>query len=129
LALAFAIAERPIAVVGARVVPRIVARTRRLARLARRTAALVEELSGARVPSLRDDRLTIAHESYGGAYGRETLAGHDAAERLLATYGIDLDPTYSAKAFAFALALTRVSLSRGPILFWLTFDSRILDAP
>jgi 1-aminocyclopropane-1-carboxylate deaminase/D-cysteine desulfhydrase-like pyridoxal-dependent ACC family enzyme len=44
---------------------------------------------------------------------------------LQAASGIVLDPTYSAKGFALALDLA----SRGPTLFWLTFDSRILGAP
>jgi D-cysteine desulfhydrase len=122
LAMAFAIAGRPIRVVGARVVPRIVARTSHLDRLIRRTAALVKNLSGVLLPYVRSDRLTIVHETYGGAYGRETADARAAAERLRAAYRIELDPTYSAKAFALALE----QASRGPTLFWLTFDSRTL---
>jgi D-cysteine desulfhydrase len=122
LALAFAIAGRSIGVVGARVVPRIVARTSRLDRLMRRTAALVKDLSGVSLPYVRSDRLVIVHETYGGAYGRETPDARDAADRLRSAYHIELDPTYSAKAFALALR----QATRGPTLFWLTFDSRNL---
>jgi hypothetical protein len=38
---------------------------------------------------------------------------------------VRLDGTYSAKAFEMALRLA----SRDPVLFWLTFDSRLLDTP
>lgn len=125
LVLAFAIAERPITVVGVRVVPRIVARQSRVRQLARATARLIERASGGVVPPIRPDRFEIAHEMYGGAYGRETDAGRSAAERLRRVSRTGLDATYSAKAFAHALERA----SRGPTLFWLTFDSRILGTP
>ncbi len=127
LALAFAIADRPIAVIGARVVPRVVAYRSHVERLARRTANLIERRTGALVPPVRANLFIIAHEPYGGAYGRETAAAHAAAEQIHAARGIELDATYSAKAFAFAMALREAA--RGPTLFWLTFDSRILTAP
>jgi 1-aminocyclopropane-1-carboxylate deaminase/D-cysteine desulfhydrase-like pyridoxal-dependent ACC family enzyme len=125
LALAFAIAGSPIVVIGARVVPRIVARASHLDRLARRTSALIKRATGVSLPHIRSDRLIIAHDQYGGAYGRETPAARAAADRLRAATGITLDATYSAKALAVALH----EAARGPSLFWLTFDSRILDAP
>ena len=124
IALAFAAAQRDITVVGARVVPRIVARKSRVVGLARGTARLIEHLTGDRLPPLRSDRLVIADETYGGAYGRETDAGKSAAEQLRNVSRVRLDATYSAKAFAHALEVA----SRGPTLFWLTFDSRILGA-
>jgi D-cysteine desulfhydrase len=127
LALAFAIANRRIAIVGARVVPRVVARRSHVERLARRTAALINKITGVEIPAVRGGLLLVAHETYGGAYGRETASGHAAAETLRAARAIELDATYSAKAFAFALALPPAA--RGPTLFWLTFDSRILGAP
>jgi 1-aminocyclopropane-1-carboxylate deaminase/D-cysteine desulfhydrase-like pyridoxal-dependent ACC family enzyme len=124
LALAFRIANRDIAVVGARVVPRIVGRARRVRRLANRTARLIEGVSGERLPRVRRPDVFVAHDSYGGAYGRETDEGKEAAARLSNATGIILDPTYSAKAFGLALELA----TGGPLLFWLTFDSRILGA-
>jgi len=69
--------------------------------------------------------LVVAQETYGGAYGRETAEGRAAAARLGAAYGIALDATYSAKAFALALVVAE----REQTLFWLTFDSRSLHAP
>jgi D-cysteine desulfhydrase len=124
LALAFRIANRNIEVVGARVVPRIVGRARRVHRLANRTARLIERVTKERVPRVGEEHFSIVHDWYGGAYGRETDRGRVAAARLLSATGIALDPTYSAKAFGLALDLAL----GGPTLFWLTFDSRILGA-
>lgn len=122
LALAFAIAKPSIVVVGARVVPRIVARESRVRSLAGRTAALIEGYAGARVPRPRAGSIEVAGETYGGAYGRETLAGKRAAEWMRQSAAINLDATYSAKAFGHALELAE----RAPTLFWLTFDARAL---
>jgi len=127
LALAFAIADRRIAVVGARVVPRVIARRSHVERLARRTAALIEKTTGEAVPPVRGGLFLVAHEAYGGAYGRETASGHAAAKALHAARAIELraDATYSAKGFQVASRLA----THAPTLFWLTFDSRILTAP
>jgi len=125
LSLAFAIAGLNTRVVGARVVPKIVGRRGRVVRLANRAAALLERLSGERIPRVNERAIEVVDHTFGGAYGRETSAGCDAARRLFAATGIALDATYSAKAFA--LALERAALAAPePVLFWLTFDSRIL---
>jgi D-cysteine desulfhydrase len=120
LSLAFAIAGIPIVVVGARVVPWIVARGARVHRLAAATAKLIERVSDERVPVPTRESVVVAHETYGGAYGRETTAGRTAASRLLDAAAVTLDATYSAKAFGKAIELA----SEGPTLFWLTFDAR-----
>jgi 1-aminocyclopropane-1-carboxylate deaminase/D-cysteine desulfhydrase-like pyridoxal-dependent ACC family enzyme len=90
-------------------------------RLAKRAAGIIESTTGARVPAAALC-FEISHDEYGGAYGRETNAGRNAATRLRAVSAVDLDATYSAKAFAHALELA----ARDSTLFWLTFDSRIL---
>ena len=125
LALAFAIAQKNIDVIGARVVPRIVARAPRVLRLANETARLIERTAKVQLPRVRKNAVNIVHESYGGAYGRETDAARQAAEQLRMASSIELDSTYSAKAFATALDASRHS----PTLFWLTFDSRTLTTP
>lgn len=122
LALAFAIAQRDITVVGARVVPRVVGRRARVLRLARRTSSLIERATGETLPRVKPSALEIVHDVYGGAYGRETAAARDASRRLRSRGRMELDATYSAKAFVLALELG----AREPTLFWLTFDSRIL---
>jgi len=123
LALAFAIAGRKITVVGARVVPRIVARLPRVRRLANDTAKLIERRAGVRLPRVGQGAVTIVHESYGGAYGRETAEAKTATDQFRTVSSLELDSTYSAKAFATALELAE----RAPTLFWLTFDSRTLS--
>jgi D-cysteine desulfhydrase len=125
LALAFAIARQPITVVGARVVPRIVARRSRILRLANATASLIERSSGEKVPRVSPEAIQIVHDTYGGAYGRETEAGRSAARALRDAEGLALDATYSAKAFGRALELS----AHARTLFWLTFDSRPLTEP
>ncbi|HVX39745.1 MAG TPA: pyridoxal-phosphate dependent enzyme [Gemmatimonadaceae bacterium] len=124
LALAFAIAELPVRVVGARVVPRIVGRVHRVHRLANATARLIERTTGERVARPRAELLDVVHDFYGGAYGRETAVVRDAASAMRSASGVVLDSTYSGKAFALALELAK----REPTLFWLTFDSRTLSA-
>ena len=121
LALGFAAAGADIVVVGARVVPKIVANAGRVLRLAKRTARLIERHGGERV-TVRPERLVVRHDVYGGAYGRETGEGRDAAAALGGAAGIVLDATYGAKALAAAL---RLPASARP-LFWITFDGRWL---
>jgi D-cysteine desulfhydrase len=123
LAVAFAIAQRNIIVVGARVVPRIVARRGHVMRLARRTISLIERVTETTLPHPPAAGLEVADQAFGGAYGRETDEARAAAARLATVSSIRLDGTYSAKAFAVALEMAE----RDPTLFWLTFDSRILS--
>jgi D-cysteine desulfhydrase len=125
LALAFAIARRNIVVVGVRVVPWIVGRAARVYGLADRTARLIERVAHGAIPRVRARSIVVAHDRYGGAYGRETDAARTAADRVRGLSSIALDATYSAKAFSLALDLA----TREPTLFWLTFDSRILNTP
>lgn len=120
LALAFSIAGRPITVVGARVVPMVVGRASRVKRLADGAARLIERWSGSRLPRIDRSAVVVAHETYGGAYGRETEAGRAAAERMRLAAGVRLDSTYSAKALVRAMTLAE----QAPTLFWLTFDAR-----
>lgn len=122
LALGLRIAGIRSTLVGARVVPRIVANTSHVARLANRTARLVERMSGEHVPRVRRHDLCVVHDVYGGAYGRETRAGRVATERLAFGAGVRLDATYSAKAAALALRYADAE----PTLLWLTFDGRML---
>jgi D-cysteine desulfhydrase len=124
LTLGFAIAGMDTTVIGARVVPRIVGRHGRVTSLIASTARLIERVAGTRVPRPAPSRFVVAHESYGGAYGRESETGRTATGEFRAWSGIELDATYSAKACAVALGL-----DGGSRLFWLTFDSRILGKP
>ncbi|MBX6333186.1 MAG: pyridoxal-phosphate dependent enzyme [Gemmatimonadaceae bacterium] len=133
LALGFAIAGLDIVVVGARVAPRLVANRGHvlaLARAGRRLIAALERAAhGTRarpvIPRVDPRRVQVAHDAYGGAYGRPAPAAREAAARIERAAGLRLDDTYSAKALAVALALDLAG--EGDTLFWLTFDPRTLD--
>ncbi|MEP6991576.1 MAG: pyridoxal-phosphate dependent enzyme [bacterium] len=127
LLLGLAIAGARTRVVAVRVVPGIVGNRWHVLRLAARSGALLARLAGEAVPRLDPDRLVIAADAYGGAYGRSTGPGRAAAVALLAAGGPPLDDTYSAKAFGHALALAR-GAPDDSVLFWLTFDGRWLAA-
>jgi D-cysteine desulfhydrase len=121
LALGFAIARMDTTVVGARVVPRIVGRIGRVRRLAEATRQLIERKDGSTIAEPLAP-LAVVHDVYGGAYGRPL----ERATRLAAgasDRSIGLDPAYSAKALTAAVELR----AGGPILFWMTFDSRWLS--
>lgn len=122
LALGFALAGLEIAVVGARVAPRIAAGRRRVLSLADRERRYLSRLTGERISVINPVSVTVIHSVYAGAYGR-ALRGAEASTALLArATGVRLDGTYSAKAFSAAHALARSA--RGTTLFWLTFDGR-----
>jgi len=88
-----------------------------LARLARRTAALLER-RGARLGQLRvePDMLDLTRDQIGPGYGRRTEAATRAAT-LTAAEGLALDPVYTAKAVAGLLALRSEGRLDGPALF------------
>jgi D-cysteine desulfhydrase len=123
LALGFAAAGMRTQVIGARVVPRIATGRTRVVRLARSTARWVRRTTGVDLPTVRRDAVDVAHEAYGGAYGRVSPLATNAAALMERATGLRLDATYSAKAFAVALRLAR---AEGVTLFWSTFDARWL---
>jgi D-cysteine desulfhydrase len=126
LLVGLALAGLPTRVLGVRVVPRVVANRRRVLSLARRTAALFGERAGVPAPDIDAAQFTVEQEQYGGAYARETRASRTSQELVLARDGPALEGTYSAKAFAAALAHARAAPAKR-VLYWLTFDGRWLD--
>jgi D-cysteine desulfhydrase len=124
LALGFAAAGMPTRVIGARVVPRIASGRARVVHLARSTARWVRRTTGVALPMVRRDAVHVAHEAYGGAYGRVSPLATDAAVAMERATGLRLDATYSAKAFAIALRVAGVE--DGVTVFWSTFDARWL---
>lgn len=122
LLLGFAIARAPVTVVAARVGPAIGVNARRVFSLAHATARFITRTTGMTPVLPWIDALEMAHEAYGGAYGRPSPEGTAAATALRARCGLALDATYSAKAAAVALA-------RGEgTLLWVTYDGRALAA-
>ncbi len=124
LVLGLAIAGMRIPIVAARIGPRIGANRRRVLALVRATSRLIGRVTQRPVPDVADDGLRVVHDVYGGAYGRSLPAGDRAAGHMMLWRGLALDATYSAKAFAAAIAHPRDR--EAPTLFWLTFDGRML---
>jgi D-cysteine desulfhydrase len=124
VAVGLAIAGYDIPVVGARVGPRMLVNLPKVRRTARDVARLISGISGLTVPI--PTNMHVTHKVYGGSYGRPLAAGSAAADMLERVSGIQLDATYSAKAFVAALDLAR--MKKGPTLFWLTFDARCLTS-
>ena len=124
IALGLATAGFNIPIIGARVGPRMYVNLPKVRRTVRDVARLISGITGEAVPI--PNNLRITHKVYGGAYGRPLAAGSAAADMLERVSGIQLDATYSAKAFVAALDLAR--MKQGPTLFWLTFDARCLTS-
>jgi 1-aminocyclopropane-1-carboxylate deaminase/D-cysteine desulfhydrase-like pyridoxal-dependent ACC family enzyme len=118
LALGFGLSGLNARVLGVRVVPRIIARAGRLRRMSH---GLQSRYRLTRPGEHMGDKaaVTIVESAYGGAYGRPLPDAATATPN-----GIRLDPTYSAKAFVVADKSAREANT----LFWLTFDSRWMNA-
>ena len=124
LLLGFTIAGLPIDIVGARVGPGLFVNRAKVLSLVRRTRKLIEEITRSRLPRVDASRLHVAHDTYGGAYGRALPRADAAAKVLHHATGILLDETYSAKAWA--AALDERARMGGALLYWLTFDAKCL---
>jgi D-cysteine desulfhydrase len=127
LSLGLAIAGLPTQVIAARIAPRLGTNEWRVRRLAHATARLIERYSGERITRVARDQLCVDHTVFGGAFGRALPVGEAIARKIAAEHGLRLDGIYGAKAIAAAVAAAR---DRGaPTLYWVTFDTRALDAP
>jgi D-cysteine desulfhydrase len=91
-----------------------------IAGLANRTAMFLRR-AGAQVPAFAFDArdVELRRDWLGGGYGHATAEGSDAIERFAAA-GVRLEPVYTAKAGAAALAL-REEEGSGPLLYWHTY--------
>jgi len=133
IAIGAEMAGLPSRVVGWRITARIVTNewayrrlvARTLRRLARAGIDVPDEEAVLRRSYLRDDQL-------GEGYGRATEAG-DRATAAFARHGLELDPTYTAKAAAGMLQMAGASTPgreaardappSGPVLFWHTLSA------
>lgn len=74
--------------------------------------------------SWRDEEIDLAYEFTGPEYGVEIPAACRAKQLLFSTEKIELDPTYTAKAFAGLLKDVQESIQDDAVvLFWNTFCS------
>jgi D-cysteine desulfhydrase len=97
---------------------------RRIARLARRTLAMLRS-HGAAVdagaPSPAD--LNVEDGWLGPGYGHETPEGDEAMRRFRERAGVELEPVYTGKAAAALLELNRrAAFGNGPVLYWHTYS-------
>jgi len=125
LALGFQIAGLRTRVVGVVVNDQLRLDPPVLARLARRTARLLER-RGADLGPLRlgPDMLDLTRDQIGAGYGHRTAAATLAASSAAAD-GLALDPVYTAKAMAGLLALRTEGRLGDPALFVHTDGPRV----
>lgn len=89
-------------------------------RLAQKTAAVAGLPVSAGLRAAR--RIDVEGKWMGRGYGHATDEGRAATETARGL-GLELDPTYTAKAFACALAVSRSSEARGEVLYWHTLST------
>jgi 1-aminocyclopropane-1-carboxylate deaminase/D-cysteine desulfhydrase-like pyridoxal-dependent ACC family enzyme len=115
----------PAEVWGVRVTERWMSPARVVSWLANGALALAEP--GHKRGAFTVDDVKIADEQRGPGYGHPTEAARRAME-LFARDDVTLDLTYTAKAAAGLLALSRGDASRRPYLFWNTLSSAPVEA-
>jgi D-cysteine desulfhydrase len=104
LALGFAIAGVPTHIRATRITRRLLTNRLALRRLVVRTGKLLQS-AGVPVPTADQvlSRVSLVHDQIGAGYGHPTPAA-EACTGQLAHLGLTLDPTYTSKAAADALA-------------------------
>lgn len=117
-------------VIGVRIVPKVVTNRHTVALHANRTARYLEKLDSS-FPRLRFQarEIDLLEDFFGGQYGRPTEEGKAAIKLLRETENLQLDPTYTGKAFAGMLWFIKEKRLTGePVLFWQTLNGVPLDA-
>lgn len=122
LALGLALAEISTTVVGVKVAPASVANEKKAVRLAEKTLDLLRGHDPA-IPkiTLGPDLIYMDTTYFGKGYGHETKKGKKAISIIKESEGLDLEPTYTGKAFA--AVLDHAKFTKGPVLFINTFNS------
>ncbi|MEM1261123.1 MAG: pyridoxal-phosphate dependent enzyme [Pseudomonadota bacterium] len=127
LAMGLHLCALPTRVHAVRVVSDDIANKSRLLAAGNRWAAEMQQLDPTIDLSGWQERVTIDDEQFGAGYARATEASEDARQQAANLAGLELENTYSAKAFAAVLATS--STAEGPTLFWNTFDPRFPAPP
>ena len=91
----------------------------------RRLRSLTKQLACAQLRSNAINRLELDRSFLGQGYGHPSALGEQASARA-ANLGLTLDPTYTAKAFAAALARVSAGQER-TIVYWHTLSSAPLE--
>ncbi len=123
LILGAQLADLPTRIVGVRVVDKVLANPVVTASLANRTAHLLRD-AGVSVGRVLPTDVEIIDDQIGEGYGVPTDAGEQAMDLVDKTAGLELEPTYTAKAFAGLLeAHQRERRPLKNILYWHTLSS------
>lgn len=113
-------------VIGVRVAYKWLANEKSTAKLANSVISLMKKHDRT-VPQIRfnEQDVQVIHDFFGEGYGFPTREGKEAMELLDRTEKIELDLTYTGKAFAALLDFLKKhkELSNTPILFWHTYNS------
>jgi len=120
LAVGFEQAGLRTRVLGVAVAPPTAVLRHMARRLAQKTAAVAGLPVSAGLRAAK--RLDVEGKWIGRGYGHPTDEGRAATETA-SGLGLVLDPTYTAKAFACALATARSSDARGEVLYWHTLST------
>ncbi|MEM7082194.1 MAG: pyridoxal-phosphate dependent enzyme [Pseudomonadota bacterium] len=128
LAIGMTLLDWPTQVVAVRVTERGVASPHKFSALYEHSVALLKST----VPSLpldatlHPDRVLFVDDFFGTAYAEPTPEALDAIE-FARTAGLNLDGTYTGKAFAALTAHRQQAQFDGPALFWCTLNA--VDTP
>ena len=120
LAVGFEQAGLRTRVIGVAVAPPTPVLRHMARRLAQKTAAIAGLPIAAALRAAK--RIDVEGRWIGRGYGHPTDEGRAATETA-AQLGLVLDPTYTAKAFACALAASRAGGASGDVLYWHTLST------
>jgi D-cysteine desulfhydrase len=111
-------------VIGVQVAPGPFANPRAVLRLAGKTLGLMQR-NDRSVPKVELTLDTVPVDSlhFGAGYGHPTDAARDAIELMSEAERINLDLTYTGKAFGALLDNVKAHPEDEPVLFWNTFNS------
>ena len=114
-------------ITGVRVTPKSIANQHQIKKLIHATAGRIRRFDS-RFPQTADhasQRIEIDHDEVGPGYGIKTPAGLQAIEQA-AREELELDDTYTAKAFAGFLRIATRRYSNRRILYWHTLNRQPL---
>jgi D-cysteine desulfhydrase len=132
LILGFAMADFDVEVVGVRVSARFLSNENEIASLVSRAAEILESAGLKDVPRIEPADVMMDHEQFGEGYGLPTPQGVRARDLLASTDDLELEPTYTAKAFASIIG-DRQEMAGSRVLYWHTLSGadlsdRVADA-
>jgi 1-aminocyclopropane-1-carboxylate deaminase/D-cysteine desulfhydrase-like pyridoxal-dependent ACC family enzyme len=123
IALGLALLGLPTHVTASRITSRLVTNERALHNLIRATATLLRAHGVEVDADAAIRRITLTHGQVGEGYGRITPAG-SAASAFFSGIGLELDPTYTAKAAAEFIGVLRARPD-SRVLFWHTLSGQM----